>query len=230
MHCILIALLVPYDDVAKDIHIDRHCHNCTKHSKRRLQYKHSTNTGFSEPHYLRTSQFEAIYLQVGKVYLRVIAHFYLFRLNIMGCGYCREGDHNIKTCPYQDYRSRSTSRPRLGSNCGNPGHDIWTCPFVEYGHRSRSQPPIDRNGCYPDHDIRPERSQAYRSRSRSRSRPKINKLLEQRVWEKGRIIPDMDPNEWRLDCCGNKIKRNLRNFKSIHGWQVDHIIPWSKGG
>jgi hypothetical protein len=51
------------------------------------------------------------------------------------------------------------------------------------------------------------------------------------VWNKAAKIPGKDPNFWRKDKCGAKIfsgdygKRN-----EMFGWEIDHIIPESKGG
>ena len=54
---------------------------------------------------------------------------------------------------------------------------------------------------------------------------------EQKVWEKGRVIPNFDANLWRWDACGFPIKRSeCGNTNSEHGWEIDHIYPVSKGG
>ncbi|MEP0174601.1 MAG: HNH endonuclease signature motif containing protein [Paraglaciecola sp.] len=55
------------------------------------------------------------------------------------------------------------------------------------------------------------------------------------VWNKGRIIvqggKQYDPNIWRWDICGNVMKYSEHgNTDSKHGWEIDHIIPSSKGG
>ena len=53
----------------------------------------------------------------------------------------------------------------------------------------------------------------------------------QKVWEKGKEIPGTDPNIWRKDECGATIKRTeYGNRNSQYGWEVDHIVPESKGG
>ncbi len=51
------------------------------------------------------------------------------------------------------------------------------------------------------------------------------------VWEKGRIIPDFDPDIWRWDKCGKTMKWNDHGDRtSRHGWEIDHINPVSNGG
>ncbi len=51
------------------------------------------------------------------------------------------------------------------------------------------------------------------------------------VWEKGHKIPGYDPQVWRRDDLGNAIKwSEYGNRDSDHGWEVDHIVPVSRGG
>lgn len=51
------------------------------------------------------------------------------------------------------------------------------------------------------------------------------------VWNKGRIIPDYDPDVWRWDKCGTVMKWSEHGDRtSKHGWEVDHIVPVSLGG
>jgi 5-methylcytosine-specific restriction endonuclease McrA len=51
------------------------------------------------------------------------------------------------------------------------------------------------------------------------------------VWRKGREIQDYDPATWRYDKCGQPMKFDDYGITdSKHGWEVDHIIPVSKGG
>ena len=50
------------------------------------------------------------------------------------------------------------------------------------------------------------------------------------IWDKGRVIPGSAPNMWRQDEKGNKIKRSDYGEEVEHGWEVDHIVPKSKGG
>ncbi len=48
----------------------------------------------------------------------------------------------------------------------------------------------------------------------------------QQVWNKGQIVRNNDPNEWRKDECGAWIHRSDRgNRNSQYGWEVDHINP-----
>ena len=46
-----------------------------------------------------------------------------------------------------------------------------------------------------------------------------------RIWAKGRIIPDFDPNEWRWDHAGRVMRFNdYGNRQSKFGWEKGHII------
>jgi len=55
--------------------------------------------------------------------------------------------------------------------------------------------------------------------------------IVQQVWEKGRRVPNNDPDIWRKDECGAWIgKRYYGNRDSQYGWEVDHITPESEGG
>jgi hypothetical protein len=48
----------------------------------------------------------------------------------------------------------------------------------------------------------------------------------QKVWEKGRIVENNDPKEWRKDECGAWIGRKFyANRNSQYGWEIDHISP-----
>lgn len=50
------------------------------------------------------------------------------------------------------------------------------------------------------------------------------------VWQKGRVIPGRDPGTWRVDACGALMHRNLYGQTVDYGWEIDHIIPVSRGG
>ncbi len=55
----------------------------------------------------------------------------------------------------------------------------------------------------------------------------------QAVWEKGTVVSNYDPAVYRKDACGAWIKRDLYGKHDAHlglGWEVDHIVPVSKGG
>jgi hypothetical protein len=48
----------------------------------------------------------------------------------------------------------------------------------------------------------------------------------QGVWEKGRTVPDNDPDVWRKDECGAWIQRVMHGDRdSQYGWEIDHILP-----
>ncbi len=53
----------------------------------------------------------------------------------------------------------------------------------------------------------------------------------QKVWEKGQVVPNYNPDVWRKDECSAWIRRKEygnRNIKT--GWEVSHITPKAKGG
>ncbi len=53
----------------------------------------------------------------------------------------------------------------------------------------------------------------------------------QKVWEKGNKITSKNPDTWRLDQCGNLIKReNYGDRESSTGWEIDHKKTKSIGG
>lgn len=54
----------------------------------------------------------------------------------------------------------------------------------------------------------------------------------QLVWNRGRVVPGIDPSEKRKDSCGAWIDRNQYNVYETDGtgWEIDHIKPVSMGG
>lgn len=53
----------------------------------------------------------------------------------------------------------------------------------------------------------------------------------QAVWKEANTVAENDPNVWRKDQCGAWIGRTFYgNRSSEYGWEIDHIIPVSKGG
>lgn len=51
------------------------------------------------------------------------------------------------------------------------------------------------------------------------------------VWDKATVMADYDSDVWRYDVCGKPIKfSEYGNVNSSHGWEVDHIMPVTKGG
>jgi hypothetical protein len=48
----------------------------------------------------------------------------------------------------------------------------------------------------------------------------------QEVWEKGSIMPNNNPGDWRKDECGAWIGRKQHgNRNSQYGWEIDHKNP-----
>lgn len=50
------------------------------------------------------------------------------------------------------------------------------------------------------------------------------------VWNKGEIIKNTSPDVARKDYRGNEIHRKYYGHESRFGWEIDHIVPKSKGG
>jgi 5-methylcytosine-specific restriction endonuclease McrA len=51
------------------------------------------------------------------------------------------------------------------------------------------------------------------------------------AWNHATKIPNFDHNVWRWDAYGRPIKwSDHGDRKSEHGWEMDHVIPLSKGG
>ena len=58
-----------------------------------------------------------------------------------------------------------------------------------------------------------------------------DKQLIVNVWLKGDPIPGYDPRVWRRDAFGNVILFSARgDRRSEYGWEIDHIVPLSRGG
>jgi hypothetical protein len=48
----------------------------------------------------------------------------------------------------------------------------------------------------------------------------------QKVWEKGHVDSNNDPNVWRKDDCTAWMKRSLYGNRELeYGWEIDHIDP-----
>ena len=51
------------------------------------------------------------------------------------------------------------------------------------------------------------------------------------VWEKGHQVSNNDPDKYRKDDCGAWIKYSMYGERDTeYGWEIDHIVPESKGG
>lgn len=51
------------------------------------------------------------------------------------------------------------------------------------------------------------------------------------VWQKGKIIPGYDPKKYRQDEAKAWMSFvDYGNTNSEYGWEIDHILPTSKGG
>ena len=50
----------------------------------------------------------------------------------------------------------------------------------------------------------------------------------EQVWEKG--TPEPGLTSYRKDCCGASMNRTKHGKTEQYGWEIDHIIPVSKGG
>jgi 5-methylcytosine-specific restriction endonuclease McrA len=50
------------------------------------------------------------------------------------------------------------------------------------------------------------------------------------VWSKGRVIDGYSAAEWRHDDAGSVMRYGDYGQQSKYGWEIDHIVPVSKGG
>lgn len=56
------------------------------------------------------------------------------------------------------------------------------------------------------------------------------KNIKEKVWDKGSPIRGKNPDTWRKDAHGNKIRHGSYGTKGEYGWEIDHKTPSSKGG
>jgi 5-methylcytosine-specific restriction endonuclease McrA len=57
-----------------------------------------------------------------------------------------------------------------------------------------------------------------------------NKKLIQDVWDKSKPVQGLNPETWRRDAEGNKIRFGSYGTEGEFGWEIDHKFPESKGG
>ena len=71
-----------------------------------------------------------------------------------------------------------------------------------------------------------------RNFGRTKLNESFNESMVEAVWKKGKIVTGVDPNTKRKDSCGAWIIRNQygETISRSGGWEIDHIIPISKGG
>lgn len=57
-----------------------------------------------------------------------------------------------------------------------------------------------------------------------------SKKLIEKVWEKAKEMKGKEPDVWRKDTYGNKIRFASYGTEGEFGWEMDHKIPKEKGG
>lgn len=57
-----------------------------------------------------------------------------------------------------------------------------------------------------------------------------SKKLIDAVWGKGKPVRGKDPDVWRNDSEGNRIRKGSYGTNGDYGWHIDHIKPVTKGG
>ncbi len=57
-----------------------------------------------------------------------------------------------------------------------------------------------------------------------------SKELIEKVWEKAKEMKGKDPDVWRKDTYGNKIRHGSYGTEGEFGWEIDHKIPKENGG
>lgn len=50
------------------------------------------------------------------------------------------------------------------------------------------------------------------------------------VWNKGKLVAGLPPNEWRFDPNGMLIRRQDYGKTTQYGWEIDHDLPKARGG
>ena len=55
-------------------------------------------------------------------------------------------------------------------------------------------------------------------------------MNENEVWKKGSVVSNNNPDVYRKDICGAFIRRSDYGKQTQYGWEIDHIVPSSKGG
>ena len=60
--------------------------------------------------------------------------------------------------------------------------------------------------------------------------PKISIHTIRSVWDKATIVPNYNRDVWRKDFAGAWIRKDAYGQHSKYGWEIDHLIPVSKGG
>lgn len=50
------------------------------------------------------------------------------------------------------------------------------------------------------------------------------------VWNKATAVDGYDSNIWRKDFAGAWIRRDHYGVESKYGWEIDHLMPSSRGG
>ena len=55
------------------------------------------------------------------------------------------------------------------------------------------------------------------------------KQIEQ-VWDKAKPVRGRNPDAWRKDAQGNRIRKGSYGTEGEYGWEIDHKNPKAKGG
>jgi 5-methylcytosine-specific restriction endonuclease McrA len=65
----------------------------------------------------------------------------------------------------------------------------------------------------------------------NRSGRSFDLSTQKAVWRKGIVAPGFDPDVIRKDKCGKLMSWSAHgDTSSVLGWEIDHILPKSKGG
>jgi 5-methylcytosine-specific restriction endonuclease McrA len=54
--------------------------------------------------------------------------------------------------------------------------------------------------------------------------------IVQAVWEKALPVAGVNPDKFRKDACGAMMVKSSFGKDTQFGWEIDHILPISKGG
>ena len=69
-----------------------------------------------------------------------------------------------------------------------------------------------------------------RERNTTKFGRQFNHAIVEAVWGKAQAVSGSNPEKFRKDACGAWMVKSSFGKNSQFGWEIDHILPLSKGG